>query len=388
MTPVLLFAATLFLGSFLMFLVEPMIAKSVLPILGGAPMVWNICVLFFQIVLLVGYAVAHGANSWPGSRRHAVIYGTLLILPVFFLPFTISANAAHRADLGPALWLLTTLATTIGLPFLVLSTSASMLQKLFSDTDHPAADDPYFLYAASNLGSLLALLAYPTVVEPLLRLDDQRRLWAIVYGIFVILGLICSGFAWRRAGSRRIGTSSAIETSTTDFASAAPLSSRQRIKWIALSFVPSSLMLAVTTYLSTDIAAVPLLWIVPLSFLPVVVRSRVRRARPILAGGFPRGDAVADSAARLDDVQAVHAALAGRADPSAGVRLGRPFLPRWAGKRSTTGVPIDRVLLLDRARWRDGWAVQHARRAAPVQQRCRISVGPCAGLPVSFSCSI
>ena len=262
---VALFATTLFASSFLMFLIEPMVAKMVLPILGGAPMVWNTCVVFFQIMLLAGYAFAHGATSWLGPRRYAVVYAALLVIPLATLPVTIRAAAAPPLTGNPIAWLLPVLVSSIGLPFFVLSTSASVLQKLFSGTAHPAAQDPYFLYTASNLGSLLALVSYPAFVEPSLRLPDQSRLWTIGYAMFAALAFICAVIAWRWARASREDWLTQIEDPSTGPIASIPPSWSRRARWMVLSFIPSSLMLAVTSYLSTDIAAVPLLWILPLS---------------------------------------------------------------------------------------------------------------------------
>ena len=182
-----LFAVALFLSAFLLFSVEPIIAKALLPTLGGAPMVWNTCVAFFQFVLLGGYIYAHGAAAWMGKRRHVAVYAVLLALPFVVLPFATRVTATPSPDASPIVWLLLALFGLIGLPFFVLSTSAAVLQTWFSKTDDPTARDPYFLYAASNLGSLLALVSYPTFVEPMLRLQDQSRVWAVGYAVFVVV---------------------------------------------------------------------------------------------------------------------------------------------------------------------------------------------------------
>ena len=174
-----LFGNTLFLGSFLMFLMEPIVTRMVLPQLGGGPMVWNTCLVFFQATLLAGYACAHGATRLLG-RRSVIVYGLLLFLPWLVLPISISAPPVTSNS--PALWLLSALAISIGLPFLVLSMGAPGLQGWFARTADPAGRDPFFLYAASNFGSLLALLSYPTVVEPLFPLRTQARLWGLGYG--------------------------------------------------------------------------------------------------------------------------------------------------------------------------------------------------------------
>ena len=171
-----LFATTLFLSSLLMFALEPIVAKTVLPILGGTPMVWNTCVLFFQILLLGGYAYAHGVTTWLGSRRSSAAYVVLLVLPFADVAVRHRPRRRSRQPSGnPIGWLLLVLAKSIGLPFFALAATAPILQRWFADTDHPSAKDPYFLYAASNLGSLLALVMYPVVIEPTLRLRMQNQ---------------------------------------------------------------------------------------------------------------------------------------------------------------------------------------------------------------------
>ena len=259
LTAVWLFAVTLFLGSFLMFLMEPMIAKMVLPLMGGAPMVWNTCVVFFQMTLLGGYACAHSAARLLGPQRYALAHAALLILPYAALPIALPDSMTSSVT-SPLVSLLLTLVVAIGLPFFALAASASGLQTWYAATDHPGAHDPYFLYAASNLGSLLALLLYPTLVEPMLSLGNQSRLWTIGYLAFMLLALACAVLTWR-------GARPSVDASTT--ASREPgvraTTWRQRLNWVVLSLVPSSLLLGVTTYISTDLASIPLLWIVPLS---------------------------------------------------------------------------------------------------------------------------
>jgi hypothetical protein len=281
----------MFLSAFLLFLVEPMVAKMVLPILGGAPMVWNACVVFFQIMLLAGYGYAFAASKWLRVRQHVVLHAALLAAPALVLPFMIQAGSVNPPEGNPVGWLLLLLAGSIGLPFFVLSTSASVFQHWLSRTDHPAARDPYFLYAASNLGSLLALACYPIVVEPVFTLRDQTRLWTTGYAEFVALAGACAVFAWRRGAAGAPQAQARVEI--TEQPSAA-LTTWRRVRWTMLAFIPSSLMLAVTSYISTDVAAVPLLWIVPLALylLTFVLafgrrslatsRAVARRAVPLL----------------------------------------------------------------------------------------------------------
>jgi hypothetical protein len=257
-----LFAITLFLGSFLLFVVEPMVARMVLPVMGGVPMVWNTCVVFFQMMLLVGYGYAYGASKWIDLRRHTVAHSVILLLPFAVLPLAIQPGAAPSPDSNPLPWLLLVLATTVGLPFVVVSTSASVLQHWFSRTGHRAARDPYFLYASSNLGSLLALVAYPAIVEPTLTLGDQGRFWTAGYAVLVALTCACAIAVWRDPAVRR--TASSAPEATATITAKVSIGAWRRARWVLLAFIPSSLMLAVTSYLTTDIAAVPLLWTVPL----------------------------------------------------------------------------------------------------------------------------
>jgi hypothetical protein len=254
------FAITLFVSSALMFLVEPMIAKMVLPTLGGTAMIWNTCVVFFQSVLVAGYAYSWVLSRWFDVRRQALLHTIVLALPLLVLPFAVHFGTAPPEGSNPVLWLLLLLASTIGLPFFSLSTS-SVLQHWFSRTGHVERGDPYFLYAINNVGSLCALLAYPTIVEPSLRLAGQSRLWAGGYAIFVAAAGACAFVVWR--GRSVAGPEEA--PTIVDRAPSSPPTWARRLKWVASAAVPSSLMLAVTSYLSTDLAPVPLLWVVPLA---------------------------------------------------------------------------------------------------------------------------
>lgn len=258
-----LFALTLFVSSALLFLVQPMFAKLVLPLLGGTPTVWNTCVVFFQFTLLLGYAYAHATTAWLGVKRQAALHVVIVLLPAVVLPIALRANWEPPTDGNPMVWLLGVLMISVGLPFFVVSSTAPLLQKWFSMTRHKAAADPYFLYMASNAGSMLALLSYPVLLEPTLRLQEQSTLWTAGYGVMALFIFACAAvvqFAAKKPLNASRGPSAPLDSA----ASARP-SSVLRLRWIALAAVPSSLMLGVTTYVSTDIAAVPLLWIVPLA---------------------------------------------------------------------------------------------------------------------------
>jgi hypothetical protein len=267
-----LFAITLFVSATLLFLVQPMIAKMILPSLGGTPAVWNTCMVFFQAALLAGYAYVHASTSWLGTRRQVLVHALLLFLPflvLLFFPLSMARNWTPPGDSNPIPQLLALLLLSVGLPFFVLSASAPLLQKWFARTGHASAKDPYFLYAASNLGSMIALVGYPTLVEPNLTLNpekwlSQSWLWLIGYGFFVLFMLACARSVWQSheldKETRRQGDKERKESSEA----LAP-SSWQQLRWVALAFVPSSLMLGVTTYITLDIAAIPLLWVIPLA---------------------------------------------------------------------------------------------------------------------------
>lgn len=279
----LLYSVTLFASAFLLFCVQPMIARMILPLLGGSPMVWSTCMVFFQAMLLAGYAYAYAATRRLEVRSQIVIHGVLVLLPVLVLPFHVPADAARMlsVEANPTWRLLGLLLGMVGLPFFVLSTSAPLLQRWFSETGHPAASDPYFLYGASNLGSMLALLAYPFLIEPWLGLARQQSVWAAGYGVLAVLVLACALPLWRRHewfSERRRETPTGEES---------PSQARlgRVLGWIGLAFVPSSLMLGVTTYLTTDIAAMPLLWVIPLAlYLLTFILTFARR--PLVSHGW------------------------------------------------------------------------------------------------------
>ncbi len=255
-----LFALTLFAGSALIFVVEPMFAKMVLPLLGGSPAVWNTCVVFFQTGLLAGYAYAHLLSTKLSVRRQAIAHGVLVLLAMATLPVALRAGMTPPVDGSPIPWLLLMLTAGLGAPFLVVSATAPLLQRWFAATDHPSAGDPYYLYSASNVGSILALLAYPFVIEPWLSLSDQSAAWSVGYAVFALLTIACAAVATRCEAPGKARNLDAGRTEAD-----ARLTWAERGYWLALSVVPSSLLLGLTTYLSTDIAAVPLLWTVPLT---------------------------------------------------------------------------------------------------------------------------
>lgn len=367
----LYFAFTLFVSATLLFFVQPLVGKMILPRLGGTPAVWNTCMVFFQAVLLVGYAYTHTLSTWQNQRRQLIAQLALLFLPLVVLPFSLR-DWTPPTETNPVLSVLWLLLGLVGLPFFVVSTSAPLLQRWFGLTGHPAAKDPYFLYGASNLGSMLGLLAYPILIEPAFDVPMQAWLWTAGYSLFALLVAGCVALVWNRppevmladtaaatppppaapaavetaisskriTGRRpRITAAPAIpeESSTQTFRSdplttskrlvwialtlvpmlifaflmlsygrraaipipiilalsaglyflrrryvfegkgrefpsppsvaqgGATLTWLRRLRWILLAAVPSSLMLGLTTYLTTDIAAIPFFWVIPLA---------------------------------------------------------------------------------------------------------------------------
>jgi spermidine synthase len=230
----------------------------VLPLLGGTPAVWNTCMLFFQAALLAGYLWAHVGGRRLGIRRQAAVHLALLAVAALLLPISV-AGAVPRGGAAPIPWLLLLMLTTVGLPFFVLSATGPMLQKWFAGTDHPGAENPYWLYAASNLGSMLALLGYPFLMEPRLRLAEQSRTWALGYALLALLLVASAWMVWRLAPAH------ASPAATDGAADSEPLAARQKWLWVGLAFIPSSLLLSVTTFITTDVTPMPLLWVVPLA---------------------------------------------------------------------------------------------------------------------------
>jgi hypothetical protein len=259
----LLFVSTLFLSAALLFSVQPMVAKMALPLVGGSPGVWATCMVFFQSALLAGYAYAHATTTWLGVRRQSILHVGLFLLPLFLLPFGISADAGRSLSPGenPTGWLLWLLLATVGLPFFMVSTCAPLLQRWFTSTGHTTALDPYYLYAASNLGSLIALLGYPLALEPKLSLAGQSIAWAAGYGLLVVLISACAVIVFRS----KVVDGGALARSTAITQASDRLRIGQWLRWIGLAFIPSSLMLGVTTHVSTDIVSIPLWWVIPLA---------------------------------------------------------------------------------------------------------------------------
>jgi hypothetical protein len=279
---VVVFPLTALLSAFLLFWVEPLFAKMVLPLLGGSPAVWNTCLMFFQAMLLLGYLYAHLSSRLLDSRRQAWVHVALLAVALLALPVAIPSGWTPPASDNVIGWLVALLMVGVGAPFLVLSGTAPLLQRWLSTISDPLAENPYRLYAASNAGSLIGLLMFPILMEPHLRLGQQSRLWSAGFVVALALTAGCAWIVWQRS-QLVVRYVDAVEGDSDN--DRAP-SARDRLKWVALAFAPSSLLLGVTTYLSTDVAAVPLLWVVPLAlylitFIVVFARRSRETNRPI-----------------------------------------------------------------------------------------------------------
>lgn len=261
----LVFALAIFLSAGLLFLVQPMTAKWILPLLGGTPAVWNTAMVFYQAVLLLGYGYAHVVSTKLRLRGQVAVHAGVMLLGAIALPLALPAGWTPPAEadgLGPIAWMLGLLAVMVGGPFLVVSTTGPLVQRWFSRTDHAQASDPYFLYAASNAGSLIGLLAYPLLVERALDLRAQGWAWTIGYGVLALLVIGSGVIALRRS---KAAQSVAPSAPATELAPEPALSWQRRATWVLLAAVPSSLTLGCTQYISTDLAAVPLLWVIPLT---------------------------------------------------------------------------------------------------------------------------
>ena len=248
-----LFALAIFFSASLLFIVQPLAGKILLPVLGGSPAVWSTCIVFFQAVLLIGYLYAHALSTRVARRWQWPLHLVVLIAASITLPLPVEIGEPGGAD--PQWWALRALAGTVGLPFVALSATAPLLQHWFWRTDDPRADDPYFLYSASNAGSLLGLLAY-LLIEPVAARSVQARAWSAGFWALATLvggcGYISRGEAPSQTGDARLRSEPAVRLSL-------------RALWVALALVPSALLLGVTQHLATDVVSAPLLWVVPLA---------------------------------------------------------------------------------------------------------------------------
>jgi hypothetical protein len=245
-----------FTGSFLLFMIQPLTGKILLPVLGGVPAVWTACMLFFQATLLLGYIYSEKSIKYLGCEKQSIIHLLLMALGISFLPLDIFVNADTQASAQPFFWIFSRLTNTIGFLFFIVAANAPLLQRWYSQTDQKDRNDPYFLYSASNIGSLLALLAYPFIFEPFMGVGLQKHVWSLIYIILTIINVLCAFSFWKEPKKERLEKDFKQQLS-------APWSSIFR--WIIWAFIPCSAMLGVTTHIATDIASGPLLWIFPLS---------------------------------------------------------------------------------------------------------------------------
>lgn len=246
-----LFIITILTGSFLLFLVQPMVARMVLPRLGGAPAVWNSAMVVYQALLLAGYAYAHALARFA-PKTQAAVHISVFLLAAFWLPLGL-ANLQMPNGESPIFWVPWLLIASIGPLFFAVAAQAPLMQRWYNLAGNDG--EPYALYAASNIGSFAGLIAYPIIVEPLLPLQSQNGLWTILFAVLALLVAACAFAIWKRHGDPIIITPIGDKT---------PISWKTRLYWIALAAVPSGLMLSTTTHITTDLVAIPLIWVVPL----------------------------------------------------------------------------------------------------------------------------
>jgi hypothetical protein len=270
------FALALFVSAVLLFSLQPMFTKMVLPRLGGSPAVWSVAMVFFQAMLLMGYSYAHVLTRFLPLPLAFVTHAVVLLIGWFLLPLAVAHGFDRPPVDGAVPWLIALFAQSVGLPFFAISANGPLLQAWFARSGHVAARDPYFLYGASNLGSFMALLLYPLGIEPWLALSDQTRVWTVAYamlaGAIGVCGLIA--LSTGRGQTSWSGSPSGL----SGLAARNRPSWRLRSTWIGLAFVPSALLVAVTAHISTDVASAPLLWVVPLALylLTFVIAFRDR----------------------------------------------------------------------------------------------------------------
>src|SRR5213079_798942 len=269
------YTLAIFVSALLLFSVQPLFTKMVLPRLGGSPAVWSVAMVFFQSLLLGGYAYAHFLMKLRNRVMPVVVHLALLVVAMLTLPLSIASGWVEPPTSGYAFWLLGLFAISIGLPFFALAANNPLLQAWFVRTGHPDGPDPYFLYASSNIGSFLALLSYPVLLEPMFTLRTQNLIWTGGYGLLILLIASCGVLLLRSPAN-----AAAINMPEDDTDAPAP-SWILRARWIFLAAVPSGLLIAVTAHISTDVAAAPLLWVLPLS-LYLLTWVLVFQSRPLL----------------------------------------------------------------------------------------------------------
>ncbi|QOJ15497.1 MAG: fused MFS/spermidine synthase [Planctomycetia bacterium] len=293
---VALYSAALFTAALLLFSLQPMVGKSLLPALGATPAIWNTCMVFFQAALLAGYALAHALGALPHPRLATLLHLAAVAGVLLLLPIPMGADVAPSADVNPALWLLLRLLVTVGAPFVIIATIAPLLQRQFATGGFRSSGDPYFLYRASNAGSLAALLAYPVLIEPLLPLAEQSRWWTLGFATLAALLAACALRSGAESAPLRPGASddgsmpgapTSAQRRAANLDAPGAIGARRMTAWVAWAALPSSLMLGVTSHVTTDLAAAPLLWVAPLAlYLLTFILAFSPRAQPDAA--WPR----------------------------------------------------------------------------------------------------
>jgi hypothetical protein len=269
-----LYGAALLLAALLLFSIQPLFTRMALPFFGGAPAVWTTASMFFQFALLAGYLYAHVLSRSLELRRQVLVHLALLVLVFLQLPVHMDEAAATAAGEAPIATLLRLLFTGLGLPFFAIAATAPLLQRWFSQTRHAEAADPYFLYVASNFGSMVALVGYPLVIEPALGLARQTLVWTAGYGLLAVLIGVCAFHGWRHRDAAHEADAAPRDT--------APAPAwRERVAWLALALAPVSLMLGVTQHITSEIAAVPLLWLAPLALYVATFINAFARRPPL-----------------------------------------------------------------------------------------------------------
>ncbi len=255
------FAVTIFMGAFLLFFVQPLIGKYILPWFGGAPNVWTTCLLFFQSLLLVGYAYAHLVNRFLPLRKQVIVHGVLLLLATITLPITPSESLKPTGNELPTVQILLVLTQSIGLPYLVLSTTSPLVQAWFAKA-HPGRS-PYRLYALSNVGSLLALLGFPFLVEPWMTRTAQINWWSLGMVFYV---LVCGYLAWSLRSVPNLDKDEAKKKKARLGENESRLRRLAILGfWLALPACGTAILMGTTNKLCQDLAVVPFLWMLPLA---------------------------------------------------------------------------------------------------------------------------
>lgn len=285
------FVAAIFTSAFLLFAIQPMFTKMVLPQLGGSPGVWSIAMVVFQTLLLAGYAYAHILTTRLSTRMSAIVHVSLLAVTLLALPIAVTSQLGAPPADGQALWLIGVFLLSVGLPFFAVAGNGPLLQAWFSRSGHSHAADPYFLYGASNLGSFAALLLYPVVFEPLLTVRTQTLGWSLGFGLLIVLIVLSAYAIWNANGGAR------GETPVSQAIASPRPGARRIVAWVGFAFIPSGLMVAVTAYISTDVAAAPFLWVIPLALFlltfvlifrdkPLVPMALIERLLPAFAAAL------------------------------------------------------------------------------------------------------